>query len=57
MLYILDVFLQYIINIATCCRTCLSKWHFIPKYTILSDKQINYMVNVILNWIHINVSK
>ena len=36
---------------ATCCRTCLSKWHFIPIGVALTDEQIIYMVEVILHWI------
>jgi len=36
---------------ATCCRGCLSKWHKIPKGKQLSDKEIDYVVRVITEWI------
>lgn len=36
---------------ATCCRNCLFKWHKIPKNKQLSDKEINYIVELILFWI------
>lgn len=36
---------------ATCCRKCLFKWHKIPMNTKLTDKQINYIVNLIMLWI------
>lgn len=36
---------------ATCCRGCLYKWHHIPKGVNLTEKQIDYIVNVIMTWI------
>lgn len=36
---------------ATCCRECLFKWHKIPKNRLLSDSEINYVVNIIMSWI------
>lgn len=36
---------------ATCCRGCLEKWHHIPKGRILTDKEIDYVVNLIMLWI------
>ncbi len=36
---------------ATCCRGCLEKWHHIKKGNILTDKQVDYIVNVIMIWI------
>ena len=35
----------------TCCRSCLEKWHHISKGTILTDEQIDYIVNVINYWL------
>ena len=32
---------------ATCCRSCLEKWHHIPKGKELTQNQINYIVNII----------
>lgn len=36
---------------ATCCRGCLEKWHHIPKNKELSDKEVDYIVNIIVKWI------
>lgn len=37
---------------ATCCRGCLEKWHHIPKDRLLTDEEVNYIVNVIMSWIN-----
>ena len=39
---------------ATCCRSCLSKWHYIPIGQALTNEQRIYMVEVILRWITLN---
>lgn len=36
---------------ATCCRGCLYKWHKIRKGKELSEKEINYVVDLIMEWI------
>lgn len=36
---------------ATCCRTCLMKWHEIPKNIDLNDEQIDHAVAAIMEWI------
>ena len=36
---------------ACCCRGCLKKWHHIPEHRALSDKEQNYIVDVIMAWI------
>lgn len=36
---------------ACCCRGCLYKWHKISKNIELNDKQIEYIVNLIIAWI------
>tara|TARA_B100001013_G_scaffold252318_1_gene157027 strand:- start:1114 stop:1485 length:372 start_codon:yes stop_codon:yes gene_type:complete len=36
---------------ATCCRTCLFKWHKISKNKVLSKIEIDYIVNIIVIWI------
>ena len=36
---------------ATCCRGCIEKWHHITKIKILNDKEIDYIVNLIMKWI------
>ena len=37
---------------ATCCRSCLEKWHGIPKGAELTAEEQNYVVGVILTWIY-----
>lgn len=41
---------------ATCCRGCLEKWHNIPKGKELNQEEINYIVNIIMNWIEANIN-
>ena len=36
---------------ATCCRSCLYKWHKIQMNKELSDEEIDYIVNIIIKWI------
>ena len=36
---------------ATCCRSCLLKWHNIPKNRKLKDNEINFIVELIISWI------
>jgi hypothetical protein len=36
---------------ATCCRSCLAKWHFIPPGRDLTEEQIAYVVGVIERWL------
>jgi uncharacterized protein DUF4186 len=36
---------------ATCCRTCLERWHGIPKGHELTSEQQAYAVDVICRWI------
>ncbi len=36
---------------ATCCRSCLYKWHHIPKDIELSQQQKFYILDVIMTWI------
>lgn len=37
---------------ACCCRGCLYKWHNIPINIELSDKHIEFIVNLIIEWIN-----
>jgi len=37
---------------ATCCRSCLEKWHQIPKGVALTAAQQDYVVDVITSWIY-----
>ena len=41
---------------ATCCRSCLYKWHHIPKNKKLSQDEIDYIVNIIMMWINNELS-
>ena len=36
---------------ACCCRGCLEKWHHISKGHELSDKETDYVVEVLMRWI------
>ncbi|MFJ4045763.1 DUF4186 domain-containing protein [Microbacterium sp. NPDC089987] len=36
---------------ATCCRTCLSRWHSVPKGHALTDGERAYIVEAITRWI------
>ncbi len=36
---------------ATCCRTCLEKWHDIEAHRELDDEQQKYVVEAICRWI------
>jgi hypothetical protein len=41
---------------ATCCRTCLERWHGIPKGRELSRAERVYVVDVICRWIEREVA-
>lgn len=36
---------------ATCCRTCLEKWHEIPKGRELAEEEQQHIVEVIRRWL------
>jgi hypothetical protein len=36
---------------ATCCRTCLARWHSIPAGRALNDAEQRYVVDVICRWV------
>lgn len=36
---------------ATCCRTCLSRWHGIPAGRALTEAERDYVVEAICRWI------
>ena len=42
---------------ATCCRGCLFKWHKISKGKDLSEKEIKYVVDIIMEWISRQIDK
>lgn len=42
---------------ATCCRSCLSKWHNIPKRRELTVEQQAYVVSVIIKWLEIGAER
>ena len=37
---------------ATCCRSCLEKWHGIPKGSALTSEQVEYVISVLLEWLY-----
>lgn len=39
---------------ATCCRGCLYKWHKIEKNKELSEREIKFIVALIMEWIRNN---
>lgn len=41
---------------ATCCRSCLYKWHHISKNKELNQDEIDYIVNIIMMWINKELS-
>jgi hypothetical protein len=36
---------------ATCCRSCLAKWHGIAKGKSLNDEETDYVIRVLTGWI------
>lgn len=36
---------------AICCRKCIEKWHKIPKSKELDQTEINYLKNIIIEWL------
>ena len=38
----------------TCCRGCLYKWHHISKDKVLEDREIKFIVALIMEWIKRN---
>ena len=36
---------------ATCCRSCLQKWHRMQKGRALSDNEVEFIVSLIMGWI------
>lgn len=41
---------------ATCCRSCLYKWHHILKNKELNQEEKDYIVNIIMMWINNELS-
>ena len=37
---------------ACCCRGCLEKWHGIEKGRELTQKEIDYVVDILMTWIN-----
>ncbi len=42
---------------ATCCRSCLEKWHHIPKGREITRQELDYIVEVIMMWIKLQLQK
>jgi len=41
---------------ATCCRTCLEKWHGIPKGRELEQAERDYVVEAICRWLEADIA-
>lgn len=42
---------------ATCCRKCLQKWHGIKKGKALNEKEVEFIVELIMGWIEKQLDK
>ena len=42
---------------ASCCRSCLAKWHGIERGSALNDSQIKYLILVIERWLKAEMSE
>lgn len=40
---------------ATCCRGCIAKWHKIPATGALGNEQVQYLADVIMAWITVQM--
>jgi len=40
---------------ACCCRSCLEKWHHIPKGRKLTQMEVDYIVDLLIRWIMMEV--
>lgn len=40
---------------ACCCRKCINKWHHFPIGVELNEKQQEYLVNLIMEWIELQM--
>lgn len=38
---------------ATCCRTCLTKWHGIPSGRVLDEQERKYLIAVLERWLEL----
>lgn len=36
---------------ATCCRTCLEKWHRVPQHRAMSPDEVSFTVSLIMAWV------
>ena len=36
---------------ACCCRSCLEKWYRIPKNRELTNNEVNWIVDILIEWI------
>ena len=40
---------------ATCCRSCIAKWHGIPQGRELTDEEISRLTDLVMAWIDIQM--
>ena len=36
---------------ATCCRSCIEKWHKFPQHRELTQSEQEYLISIIMEWI------
>ncbi len=42
---------------ATCCRSCLEKWHRIGKNKLLAQDEQDFIISIIMDWIKIEYNR
>ena len=42
---------------ATCCRGCITKWHKIEKGRVLNEREVDFIVALIMGWIESQIDK
>jgi hypothetical protein len=41
---------------ATCCRSCLAKWHKIPRGRLLTSEEQSYILRVLEHWLKVQTA-
>ena len=41
---------------ATCCRSCIEKWHKFPQHRELTKAEQEYLVSIIMKWINCQIN-
>lgn len=40
-----------------CCRSCLEKWHHIPKGKELTNEEVDFIVTLLMKWVKLEYNK